>query len=117
MLGTRRRVRVSKTKNVNPATKMDANSSRLMCGFIQQRRVRCGKANCKCAHGETHTAFYHVWYADGERYQKYVRRADVDELLAACLNYRNLQIQIRAGRAERKQLFARVRALLRLGIL
>jgi hypothetical protein len=24
-----------------------------------------------------HTAFYHVWYIDGRRYQKYVRRSEV----------------------------------------
>lgn len=112
-----RRSSLSKIKNVNPATKTEATSDRLMCGFIQERRVRCGKQNCKCARGEYHTSFYHVWYSYGERFQKYIRRADVDELRAACLNYRLLQQQIRANRIYHKQLFARARALFRMGIL
>jgi allophanate hydrolase subunit 1 len=91
--------------------------SDLLNGHIQKRRVRCGKANCKCTKGEMHTAFYHVWHTDGRRYQKYIRRSQVEQIRAACLNYRNLQIQIRAGRAEYKQLFARARALIRAGIL
>jgi hypothetical protein len=117
ILGGNRRASLSTIQNANPDPKTEATSDRIMCGFIQQKRIRCGKPNCRCARGEYHTAFYHVWYSGGFRFRRYVRRADVDELRAACLNYRNLQKQIRNGRQEYKQLFAYARGLIRAGIL
>lgn len=86
--------------------------SNLLNGHIQKRLVRCGKSNCKCADGERHTAFYHVWHYNGIRYQKYVRRSQVQDVRKACLNYRQLQIYLRAGRAEYKRMFAQMRELL-----
>jgi hypothetical protein len=99
----------AKTKSVNPATKM----SDLLNGHLQKRRVRCGKPNCKCAKGEPHMAFYHVWHTDGRRYQKYVRRSQIDEVRRACRVYRELQIKLRFGRVEHKQILTRARELLR----
>jgi hypothetical protein len=107
MLG-RIEARVSvKTKNQNPVTKISA----LLPGHIQQRRVRCGKANCKCARGSLHTAYYHAWDTDGVRYRQYVKRADVEAMRAACEAHKALQIQLREGRVAYKQLLARARAL------
>jgi hypothetical protein len=83
----------------------------LLNGHIQKRRVRCGKSNCKCANGEPHTAYYHVWHTDGRRYQKYVRRSQVETIRHKCEQHRQLQIKLRAGRAEYKQLLARAREL------
>ena len=85
----------------------------LLNGHIQKRRVRCGKPNCKCASGEPHTAFYHVWHCGRRRYQKYVRKSEVQTLRQRCEQYRQLQIGIRAGRVEYKQLLARARELFR----
>ena len=113
ILGSKRLVRQATIKNVNPATKTDTTSSRIMCGHIQERRVRCGKPNCKCANGEPHRAYYHVWYSDGIRYQKYVRRSQVEQVRRACQTYRELQIKLRFGRVEHKQLLARARELFR----
>ncbi|MDQ3747412.1 MAG: hypothetical protein M3367_00125 [Acidobacteriota bacterium] len=83
----------------------------LLNGHIQKRRVRCGKSNCKCANGEPHTAYYHVWHADGRRYQKYVKRSQVETIRHKCEQHRQLQIKLRAGRAEYKQLLAHAREL------
>jgi hypothetical protein len=91
--------------------------SDLLNGHIQKRRVKCGKSNCKCVRGEKHIAFYHVWDTDGRRYQKYIRRSEVEKIRAACKNYRELQAQIRAGRAEHKRLLARARMLFRISLL
>lgn len=113
----KRRASLSTKKNSKSATKTGAESSRLMCGFMEERRVRCGRQNCRCARGEKHISYYHVWYSGGFRFRRYIRRADVDEMRAACLNYRLLQQQIRANRIYHKQLFARARALFRMGIL
>jgi len=88
--------------------------SDLLNGHIQKRRVRCGKPNCKCANGEPHTAYYHVWHCDGVRYQKYVRRSKVEQVRQACQTHRELQTKLRLGRIEHKHLFARARALFRM---
>jgi hypothetical protein len=85
----------------------------LLNGHIQKRRVRCGKPNCKCVSGELHTAFYHVWHADGRRYQRYVRKSQVNTVRRRCEQYRQLQITLRAGRIKYKQLIARARELFR----
>lgn len=98
-----------KNKNANPATKMNE----LLNGHIQKRRVRCGKPNCKCAGGELHTAYYHVWHTDGRRYQKYVRKSQVESVRRKCDEYRQLQIELRAGRIEYKQMLAHARAFIR----
>ena len=87
--------------------------SDLLNGHIQKRRVRCGKQNCKCARGEKHIAYYHVWYSDGQRFQKYVRRSQVEKLRSACQEYRELQIELRFGRAKYKKMIAQLREILR----
>ncbi len=83
----------------------------LLNGHIQKRHVRCGKPNCKCAKGEPHTAYYHVWHEDGRRFQRYVRRVQVENVRNACDLHRELQTKLRAGRAEHKQILFRAREL------
>ena len=105
------RARVTgETKNANPATKI---MSQLLNGFVQKRRVRCGKSNCKCARGALHTAFYRVWYDEGRRFQQYVRGSELEAVRAACDSHRELQKQLRKGRGEYKQLIARACQLLK----
>jgi|SRR6185369_8304039 len=97
----------NKTKNLNPAIKM-------LPGFVTTLRVRCGKANCRCTRGDRHVVHYHVTYDSGVRSRKYVRRDQLPEVLAACEAHRNLQAQLRAGRAKYKQLLAQTRNLAKL---
>ncbi len=99
-----------KTKESNPATKMPD----LQPGHIQQRRVRCGKPTCRCARGERHLAYYHVWHDGGRRFQRYVRRSQIDNLRAACQAHRQLQARLRVGRAEYQRTLARARELFRM---
>ncbi len=96
------------TKNQNPVTKI----TDLQLGHVQRRGVRCGKPNCKCARGEMHTAYYHAWDTDGVRYRKYLKRADVRHVQAACQAHREQQSHLRAGRAEYKRTLADLRELL-----
>lgn len=103
-------MRVKKTKTVNPATKM----SEIKNGHIQKRRVRCGKANCKCTKGFPHTAHYHVWRENGRRFQSYVRQSQLEVVKAACLTSLTMQRQLRAGRAEYKKILVRARELMRI---
>lgn len=103
---TNTRSKDAKTKTQNPAIKM-------LPGFIASVRVRCGKLNCRCSRGTRHTAYYHVTYSRGVRFRKYVRRDQVAATRAACTAYRDLQVQLRAGRAEYKRSLARMRELIR----
>ncbi len=98
------------TKNQNPVTKI----TDLHPGHVQRRGVRCGKPNCKCARGELHTAYYHAWDTDGVRYRKYLRQADVARVTAACEAHRELQTELRQGRAEYKRTLTDLRELLRM---
>jgi hypothetical protein len=98
---------VDKNKGENPAIKM-------LPGFIASVRIRCGKSNCRCTRGDRHVAHYHVTYCGGARSRKYVRRDQLPEVLAACEAHRVLQAQLRAGRAEYKQLLAQTRNLAKL---
>ena len=47
-------------------------------GGLYLQRVRCGKANCKCARGETHSAFYFFTRRNGKFVKIYIRKADVE---------------------------------------
>jgi hypothetical protein len=97
----------NKNKSEDPAIKM-------LPGYVATARVRCGKANCRCARGERHVAHYHVTYYSGVRSRKYVRRDQLSEVLAACKAHRKLQAQLRAGRVEYKELLAQTRNLAKL---
>jgi hypothetical protein len=101
--GERQRER---TKHSDPAIK-------ILPGHVATVRIRCGKANCRCARGDRHIAHYHVTYFAGVRSRKYVRRDQVQEIRAACEAHRVLQAELRAGRAEYKQTLAKMRELIR----
>lgn len=96
-----------RTKKSKRATKIEPGP-----GHVQRRGVRCGKPNCRCARGELHAAYYHVWKCDGVRYQRYIRRADVPAQRRACGEYRALQSELRAGRANYRNMLRRLREVL-----
>lgn len=98
--------RTRKTKNQESAIKM-------LTGFVAQVRIRCGKSNCKCARGHRHTAFYHVTYSEGVRQRQYIKRAEVEQVRAACAAHKQLQAELLAGRQRYKLILARVRQILR----
>jgi hypothetical protein len=93
------------TKNQKPATKM-------LPGHVERRRVRCGKANCKCARGERHVAHYHVWHSDGIRFRRYIRAGIVEDVRRGCEEYRALQAELRVGRAAYRDMIRRGRELI-----
>lgn len=96
-----------KTKNAKPAIKT-------LPGFVATLRVRCGKSNCHCTRGHKHVAHYLVSYQAGVRVRKYVRRDQLAEVLSACEAHRELQAQLREGRAEYKESLAQTRKLAKL---
>lgn len=62
----------TKTPKVLPKTAREIEN-----GGVYIQDVRCGKPNCKCARGETHTAFYFFTRRNGKLIKMYIRRADV----------------------------------------
>ena len=63
-------------------------------GVVCAQRVRCGKPGCRCARGQGHLAYYRFWREGGRLRKRYVRRADLAAVRAAC----------EARRAERREL-------------
>lgn len=67
-----------KTKSENPLPKT-------LPGAVCLQMVRCGKSNCKCAHGELHGPyFYHFVRINGVLVKRYVKAKDVPTMRAAC---------------------------------
>jgi len=58
-------------------------------GTVEVRRVKCGRANCRCAKGELHGPYTYVRvYGRGKRRRKYVKNADVSTLETVRLEHK-----------------------------
>ena len=101
-----RNARVRKTKNQESAPK-------ILPGHVAAKRVRCGKSNCKCTRGERHKAFYHVTYVEGVRSRRYIRKAEVENVSAACQKYRQQQSELREGKRQSSLLIRLAKAMFR----
>lgn len=95
-------------------TKNQQAAIKILPGHVARVRVRCGKANCRCARSDArHVAYYHVWRCGRLRFRRYVRRAEVEATRAACEEHRRLQAEIREGRAQYARTLAAARSLFR----
>jgi hypothetical protein len=92
-----------KTKTAKVLPKI---SSEIQNGGLYIQRVRCGKQNCKCARGETHSAYYFFTRRNGKVVKFYVRKADVKA-------FSKLVERASLGRAKEKQLSQSSRVLLK----
>jgi hypothetical protein len=61
-----------------------------LSGTVQPQYVRCGKPNCKRAHGELHGPYwYRIWRDEGgTQHKEYVRKPDLERVRAACEAHR-----------------------------
>ena len=75
---------------------MPESTPKMLPGEVIEQRVRCGKAGCKCARGELHTAHYRYWTEDDRRRKAYVRRADVEETRRACARWKEADAAVAA---------------------
>jgi hypothetical protein len=78
-------------------------------GVVCAQRVRCGKAGCRCASGERHLAYYRFWREGGRLRKRYVRRADLAAVRAACEARRRDRRELAAGWQQWRELVAVVR--------
>jgi len=66
----------TKTAKVLPKT---------LFGTVHTQFVRCGKANCKCARGELHGAyFYHFVRVGGKLRKRYLKAVEVEKIKESC---------------------------------
>ena len=80
-------------------------------GSIHTQRVRCGKANCRCARGELHEGYHYLfWRAGGRQFKVYVRREDVPAVRAVITGRRRARStwrsEIREARAFLRRLMS-----------
>jgi hypothetical protein len=67
-----------KTKSVKVLPKTAAEIEN---GGVYSQRVRCGKDGCKCARGETHTAYYFFTRRNKKLIKIYIRKAELSSFL------------------------------------
>jgi hypothetical protein len=66
-------------------------------GSLQQQWVRCGKANCKCSHGQLHGPYFYLFVSMSDGlWKSYVRRADVPLIRTAIAERKRHQSLFRA---------------------
>lgn len=82
-----------KTKSVKVLPK---TASEIANGGVYCQRIRCGKQNCKCARGETHSAYYFFTRRAGKLVKIYVRRSELKEFV-------RLVLEAKAEKKERRQ--------------
>ncbi|HYO91665.1 MAG TPA: DUF6788 family protein [Pyrinomonadaceae bacterium] len=93
-------------------TKNQSLQPKMLDGYVRAERVMCGKANCKCSRGELHGVyFYRYTWDEGRRRKSYIKRSEVEQVRAACAEYRKVQVELRRGRAEWRATLKRAREL------
>jgi hypothetical protein len=101
-----------KTKSVKVLPK---TTDEIANGGVYIQRVRCGKANCKCARGETHTGYYFFTRRNGKLIKTYIRKADVDALteIAKQASFNRAQKRLSAKESNKLMTVARINSGLR----
>jgi hypothetical protein len=78
-------------------------------------RVRCSKANCRCASGEAHGPYWFLRWREqsGRHRRRYVRAADVESVRAIISLRRAEREEARIEAAEARIWLRQLRALVR----
>ncbi len=94
----------TKTAKMLPKTAGEITNGGLYC-----QRVRCGKANCKCARGETHTGYYFFARQHGKLIKQYIRKAEVEAFANIVNQSRELKAEKRISTKQSNELLKRLR--------
>ncbi len=94
----------TKTAKVLPKT-----VDEIFNGGVYLQRVRCGKQNCKCARGETHSAYYFFTRRCGKLIKIYIRKADVKAFTEMANQAISQRKRSRAFSRESNELLKRLR--------
>lgn len=98
-----------KNKIANPSPKIDP-----LPGAVVAHLVRCGRSNCRCAHGKLHGPyFYRYWREGSTRRKAYVRKNEAQAVQIACDAYRAEQRECREIMQESAAEWRRLKTLLK----
>lgn len=93
----RREGRESEAMKTKSAKVLPKTAQEITNGGVYRQRVRCGKANCKCANGgDHHTAFYFFTRRQGKLIKLYIPKAQVE-------NFAGIVKQAAIDRRRRRQ--------------
>jgi hypothetical protein len=82
-----------------------------LSGYLLAQRVKCGRANCKCAEGFLHGPYYYrVWNEDGKRFKEYVRKADLPSVIAGIEARHQQEAEIRASNEEARAIWELIKS-------
>lgn len=96
----------TKTRKVLPKTASEINN-----GDLYLQRVRCGKPSCRCAGGETHTAYYFFTRRRGKLVKFYVRKTEVEAFTRIATEAAFDRAQKRLAEKESKRLLRQLREI------
>lgn len=96
-----------------PTKMLPKTAEEIFDGGVYVQHVRCGKSNCKCARGETHTAHYFFSRRNGKLTKTYVRKADVEAFTEIVNQAKETRAQKRTATKQSKELLKRLRESVR----
>lgn len=67
------------------------HAARFLRGTLTVRNIRCGKSNCRCAHGEPHASLYLVRRKSGKLHQLFVPRQWEARIREAVRNQKEME--------------------------
>lgn len=95
-------------------TKSENLQPKILQGYVRSERVKCGKSNCRCAKGKLHGEyFYRYEWQNGRRVKSYVKREDIDDVIAACSAWRETSRRQREHSRSAKLRLREIKSLLR----
>jgi hypothetical protein len=81
-----------------------------IAGTLEYKRVKCGRQNCHCARGELHHGYAYLRVqVNGQRYRRYVKKADLPNVLKGIELHRQQQKQQQIQRQEFNDLMREMR--------
>ncbi len=97
----------NKTVKMLPKT-----ASEIQNGGLYLQRVRCGKQNCKCARGESHTAYYFFTRRGRKLTKFYIRKSELKSFATLANQAAEERKVIRRTTKSNQQLLKNLRQLL-----
>ena len=62
-----------------------------LAGEVCPQFIRCGKAGCRCQHGQPHGPYHYRVWREGSTVRKvYVKATELEQVKAACLLHRTI---------------------------
>ena len=83
-------------------------------GAVCPQWVRCGRAGCRCSHGQLHRPYHYLFWREGGRLRKrYVQLDAVPTVQAACAERREQERQARESARSWREKWRLLQASLR----